>query len=277
MEKSYESDPRLKLDQLSFEDLLAHITKTLTPKDRLQIFQSHETMMAVLKKYQEQALTIAAVLLTEQENLLWLNKDLQASAVINKAAYKTPFSQALALKAASTIPSPFTETTRLLCFESVLYAAYLGCLLSAEEVGNFLTNTRPQSIQPQEVEAMRPLWKALGYKPDAPHYEADVVKAEKVLTDQQKSITQVIGQIIFLGERGGVINTEGFKYDVPWHIGISVGQGNFVGIPGKGQNERQAQENIAAYAQGANYRVAVGPYVSALLPLIKQNTTKQKK
>src|SRR5215469_112236 len=133
MEKSYESDPRLKLDQLSLEDLLAHITKTLTPKDRLQIFQSHETMMAVLKKYQEQALTIAAVLLTEQENLLWLNKDLQASAVINKAAYKTPFSQALALKAASTIPSPFTETTRLLCFESVLYAAYLGCLLSSEE------------------------------------------------------------------------------------------------------------------------------------------------
>jgi hypothetical protein len=252
-------------------DVVLTRIKGLSPGQRKAVLLNDQAMQNIRSGYSEQALPIMAALLEGQDNLLWANKMAQSSFLVNKATYSTAFSQDMQKKKDEKSIEIIKEQCYLLCFESVLYSAYLAQLCSAGDIYNFLLNTKPTALSDKERQAMRPLWTAFGYVPNQPHYEPNQVETDQALNDQKVSIKATVGQIIFLGPA----EDQGFKDMVPWHVGVSVGQGEFVGIPGSGGNDLQARENIATHATANQYRVAVGPTVAGLCQRIKQYAEKK--
>lgn len=262
IQRVLEGEEKEKEDQVT----AAHIDKIVEVDDAINYIKDlpidvkkqiihHQDMSKIREKFGKKAAVIMAALMEGKTGTSW-----SANGVTNFRTYKSPFLTNLNKNEDEIKP---IQPATVLCFENVLYAAYLGGVLNREQVSVVLQSAgaRSESLRRD----MPVLWKRLGYDRNADQrYHVDGKNPVEKIKEGINSIA--LGTLIFLGPAGGDSSPQDpyFKNEVPWHVGISLGGGIMIGLPSSSKDDYQTREPIADHLKSESQVMVVGEDISAI-------------
>jgi hypothetical protein len=215
----------------------------LAPERRSEILGS-PLRAEIARVYGADAPVIMASLLVGNTRYSW------GQVVISKT-YVSSFTGALGRIEEGQFP-PIPAMT-MMCFESVLYASYLGERMEGQALAAALVKIgSPKNWRSAaEKRRMEKVWLGLGYDKTQPHaLPADLSALPGF---------DAPGRLIFFGPRDEAAgDPPQFVDKVPHHVGIMIGGGRFVGMPGL-ESRQQTCEEIARYVEDTRQIVSIGP------------------
>jgi hypothetical protein len=225
--------------------------------ERYLAFVDMKTLETIRNTYGKEAPTVIAALLVGNPNLIWSANAARPGRVAEplhqkKYGYTSQFVTEMENRQQSTGITIIQGKWPFMCFEGVLYAMYLGGALRADSILKLFAKSLDTPNYPirstlKEWRNFSDLWGVLtGPGPLEYVIPEDISKHNEFLE---------AGRLLFMGQ----MSNGQFKDNVPWHVGVTVGNGFFVGMPGMGNNNLQAKDDIAEHATAAkNYAVALG-------------------
>lgn len=197
-----------------------------------------------------EAAAIIAALYDGQKAFKWNDGAVQTW----KGGYTSPVWRAMGNRLAGPIqPLADTEVSSgMLCFEFVAYAAYAAGALSSDQVQSLLEFAIPKgagNAYREDQKNMPRLWAALG------HRSGNIPVGVDALGELGEGLHEP-GRLVFFGPKSG--DGRGFDSDVPWHVGILMGDGTFDGNPGSGDAKWPVRESLVDYLQKTNHVVSLG-------------------
>lgn len=221
--RRHSAPPVLKMDKAGVKAKLEKI-KTATPQQRKKWLNDPAYMKKLQWRYpnpkHRHAITAA---LMEGHTHRWNVEKFRPTT----GGYSSPFYNLMKGKQKRLFDN---DPTDMACMESVLYSAHLAKILPPQKLVKFMDASIPARNLQKILFDQPKYWSNLGFKGGLLKHTLDKTELAKEFKD--------VGRMIFFRRNDN---------EPPWHVGLSVGDGNFVGMPGKGLTKTQTTMHIDDY------------------------------